>query len=99
MIAQIARINRRATSRQSSDTCWPLRGVDGLTYAERARAAAEKADREARAAYRRHLEEIADAVMAQSSPAATSPDLPSRTRNPHPSAVEVGARATGIETP
>lgn len=95
MIAQIARINSRATQRQSSDSCWPLRGVDGLTYAERARAAAEKADREARAAFTAHLEAVADARMTYAIPAATSPVARDRTRNPHPSAVEVGAGATG----
>lgn len=85
MIAQIARINRRATSRQSSDSCWPLRGEDGLTYAERARAAAEKADREARAAYRSHLQAVARASNAPRNLADTAPS----DANPQPRDVEV----------
>lgn len=36
MIAQIASINRHATRRQSSNSCWPLRCADGRTFAERA---------------------------------------------------------------
>ena len=87
MIPQAARINRRATVRQSSDTCWPLRGVDGLTYAERARAAAEKADREARAAYRRHPEVVA-AACASNAPRNLADTAPSDA-NPQPRDVEV----------
>jgi hypothetical protein len=34
-IPQIAPINSRARTRSSANSCWPLRGVDGLTFAER----------------------------------------------------------------
>jgi hypothetical protein len=34
-IRQIAPINPRARTRSSANSCWPLRGVDGLTFAER----------------------------------------------------------------
>jgi hypothetical protein len=34
-IRQIAPINSRARTRSSANSCWPLRGVDGLTFAER----------------------------------------------------------------
>lgn len=32
---QAAPINRTARTRISKDSAWPLRGVDGLTFAER----------------------------------------------------------------
>lgn len=32
---QAAPINRTARTRSSKDSVWPLRGVDGLTFAER----------------------------------------------------------------
>ena len=34
-IRQSATIERNARHRKSSDTAWPLRGADGLTFAER----------------------------------------------------------------
>lgn len=33
-VPQIAPMNRKATIRQSSDSVWPLRNKDGLTWAE-----------------------------------------------------------------
>lgn len=36
MIPSAAPLNPRATTRRSSDSVWPLRGPDGLTFAERA---------------------------------------------------------------
>lgn len=33
-VPQIAPMSRRATTRQSSDSVWPLRNKDGLTWAE-----------------------------------------------------------------
>jgi len=33
--AQIAPLNRNARTRRSADNVWPLRGADGLTFAER----------------------------------------------------------------
>lgn len=43
MIPQIAPINPHATMRRTPDSAWPLRGADGLTFAERkARLAKEK---------------------------------------------------------
>lgn len=34
-ISQIAPIDLKATTRRSSDNVWPLRGIDGKTFAER----------------------------------------------------------------
>jgi hypothetical protein len=34
-LAQIAPIDRRARYSKSAPSVWPLRGVDGLTFAER----------------------------------------------------------------
>lgn len=33
-VPQMAPMNRKATARQSSDSVWPLRNKDGLTWAE-----------------------------------------------------------------
>ena len=33
-VPQIAPMSRNATARQSSDSVWPLRNKDGLTWAE-----------------------------------------------------------------
>lgn len=35
MIPQIAPLQRTAKYRQSPNSAWPLRGADGLTWAER----------------------------------------------------------------
>ena len=35
MTPQIAPINPKATTRRTPDSIWPLRGADGLTFAER----------------------------------------------------------------
>jgi hypothetical protein len=53
-IAQIAPIDRRARYSKAPRSVWPLRGVDGLTFAERKAKDSQEAER-----YERRLARIA----------------------------------------
>ena len=43
-VPQIATIDRNPRHRKSSDSAWPLRGADGLTFAERQRCRERQTD-------------------------------------------------------